>query len=107
MNAASAGWDMACRMLGECRHGRNIDNEIGDMVLPTEGTGNFSGAKLFTYMRYDPDVSQAGLDKLGLAGIRSEDVQTLDSVAHIPAIQRVGAAYAARDVKMAHFAGFV
>ncbi len=29
MNAASAGWDMACRVLGECRFGRPIDRELG------------------------------------------------------------------------------
>jgi hypothetical protein len=26
-NAASAGWDTACRMLGECRHGGLIDRK--------------------------------------------------------------------------------
>lgn len=97
MNAAAAGWDMACRVLGECRFGRPIDREVGDLV----GDGTFSGAKQFAYVRYDPDVSQPGLDALGLADIKSADVQTLDSIEHIPEIQRVGEAFARRyvDVK--------
>jgi len=106
MNAASAGWDMACRLLGECRHGAPIDREIGDMVLPAGGSGNFAGPKLFTYLRYDPDVSRQGLDAMGLRNIECKDVQTMDSVAHIPAIQQVGASYAATHVRVDHFAGF-
>ena len=97
MNAAAAGWDMACRVLGECRFGRPIDREVGDLV----GDATFSGAKQFAYVRYDPDVSQPGLDALGLSDIKSADVQTLDSIEHIPEIQRVGEAFARRyvDVK--------
>ncbi len=97
MNAAAAGWDMACRVLGECRFGRPIDREVGDLV----GDGTFSGAKQFAYVRYDPDVSQPGLDALGLSDVKSADVQTLDSIEHIPEIRRVGEAFARRyvDVK--------
>jgi len=97
MNAAAAGWDMACRVLGECRFGRPIDREVGDLV----GDGTFSGAKQFAYVRYDPDVSQPGLDALGLADAKAADVQTLDSIEHIPEIRRVGEAFAKRyvDVK--------
>ncbi len=29
MNAASAGWDMACRIVGDCRYGAPIDREFG------------------------------------------------------------------------------
>ncbi len=104
MNAASAGWDMACRLVGECRYGRPIDREIGDMI----GAATSTGAKQFAYVRYDPDVSQAGLDALGLPHIKSADVQTLDSIDFIPQIQEVGAAYAAAHVKTAeHLRGFL
>ncbi len=106
MNAASAGWDMACRVLGECRFGRPIDRELGDMV--GGATPNFTGAKQFAYLRYDPDVSQAGLDELGLADIKAADVQTLDSIDHIPDIQRVGVAYGKRYVNVKeHLRGFI
>ena len=67
MNAASAWWDRACRTVGVCRFGAQIDREIGDMVLaPDTKDPNWTGPKQFTYMRYDPDVSQSGLDALGL-----------------------------------------
>ena len=104
MNAAAAGWDMACRVLGECRFGRPIDQEVGDLV----GSDTFSGAKQFAYVRYDPDVSQPGLNALGLADVKAADVQTLDAIDHIPDIQRVGKAFAARhvDVKQ-HLRGFL
>lgn len=106
MNAASAGWDMACRTLGECRHGGPIDSEYGDMVC-TPAACNWTGAKLFTYMRYDPDVSAAGLRALDLTDIEPAHVQLMDSVQHIGDIQRVGKAYAARHVAVDHFRGFV
>ena len=105
MNAASAGWDMVCRVLGECRHGGLIDREFGDMV--TTPAPNFTGIKQFAYVRYDPDVSQAGLADLGLGGIKAADVQVLDSIAHIPDIQKVGQTYAAKHVSLQHLRGFV
>lgn len=105
MNAAAAGWDMACRMLGECRHGGEIDREVGDMVA-RPGEANWTGAKQFAYVRYDPDVSAAGLAALGLADIDPASVQVMDSVRHIAAIQRVGAAYAQAHVRREHLRGF-
>jgi patatin-like phospholipase/acyl hydrolase len=107
MNAASAGWDMACRMLGECRFGLPIDREVGDMVTGPGGPTNWTGGKLFSYVRYDPDVSQAGLRALGLGDIDAADLQVMDSVAHIAEIQRVGQAYAERYVDIRHLAPFV
>ncbi|KAF0100681.1 MAG: patatin-like protein [bacterium] len=105
MNAASAGWDMACRMLGECRHGGPIDREVGDM-LAAPGESNWTGAKQFAYARYDPDVSPAGLAALGLADIDPASVQVMDSIQHIVAIQRVGATYANAHVRPEHLRGF-
>ena len=108
MNAAAAGWDRACRLIGECRFGAPIDSEFGDMVVPPGGADTYSGSKQFAYVRYDPDVSQAGLNALGLSGIKAADVQTLDSVAHIPDIRTVGKTYADRNVKLEeHLRGFV
>jgi len=107
MNAASAGWDMACRTLGVCRHGSAIDREIGDMVSPSPNDPNWTGPKLFTYLRYDPNVTAEGLKVLGLTDIDPAKVQVLDSVDHIPDIRRVGIAYAAQHVKPEHFPGFV
>lgn len=106
MNAATAGWDMTCRILGECRHGRVIDNEFGDMVMQPGDEANWTGQKLFAYLRYDPDVSQAGLDTLNLNYVKAENVQVMDSVEFISDIQRVGSSYAAKHVNIAHYNGF-
>ncbi|HRD33671.1 MAG TPA: patatin-like phospholipase family protein [Rhodocyclaceae bacterium] len=106
MNAASAGWDMACRMLGECRCGAPLDREIGDMLC-APGTSNWTGPKQFAYLRYDPDVTRAGLDALGLHDVKAENVQVMDSIEHIAAIQRVGRRYAERNVSgVEHLRGF-
>jgi hypothetical protein len=104
MTAASAGQDLACRVLGKCVGGEPIDREVGDLVFQGEPTS--STPKLFTYVRYDPPVTRSGLDALDLRDVDPAQVQTLDSVAHIPEIQRVGQAYAAQRVKPGHFARF-
>lgn len=105
MNAASAGWDMTCRMLGDCRFGAEIDREFGAMV-GGDGKVNWTGPKLFTYLRYDPDVTHAGLSALGLGDIDPATLQEMDSVKHIASIQRVGAAYAQRHVRLSDFGPF-
>lgn len=106
MNAASAGWDMACRVIGDCRFGPQIDREIEDLVPSETCPITSTIPKQFAYVRYDPDVSQDGLNKLGLADIKAEQVQVMDSVKHMPEIQRVGVAYAARNVSLKHLRGF-
>ena len=62
--------------------------------------------KLFTYMRYNAELSRAGLDKLGLPQIQPGNVQQMDSVEHIDDLREVGRAVA-KDVDIDHFAGFV
>lgn len=104
--AASAGWDMACRILGHCRYGDEIDHEIGNMVITDEEPENWTGNKLFSYLRYDPDVSAKGLKALGLDDINPDDVQVMDSVKHIKEIQRVGEVYAKKTVDLAHLGPF-
>lgn len=107
MNAASSGWDMACRMLGHCRFGAPIDREYGDMVIPEGGETNWTGDKLFSYLRYDPDVTKEGLKDLGLEHINPEDIQSLDSIKHIKEIQEVGRAYADKYLKPVHLGSFI
>jgi hypothetical protein len=110
MNGALAGWDMACRMIGECRFGLQIDREYQDMVLKPNcapDASNWTGHKQFAYVRYDPDVSQPGLNDLGLADVKAENVQVMDSVNYIPDIQRVGKAFAGKHVDLVHLTNFV
>jgi hypothetical protein len=107
MNAATDGWDLACRTLGACRFGAPIDRNVGDMQQSHGAPATSSNPKLFSYVRYDPLLTREGLDVLGLRGLHPARVQQLDSVAHIPDIQQVGVAYAAQAVDMAHLSPFV
>lgn len=106
MNAAAAGWDMACRILGDCRFGGRIDRELGSMLSEPGQPSNWTGPKLFSYVRYDPDVTPEGLSALGLPGISAKAVQEMDSVRHMPDIQRVGKAFALRHVSLDHLRSF-
>src|SRR3954454_2680014 len=90
MYAALNEQDLLCRVFGRCRHGAAIDREVGDLRT---GPGVLD-QRLFSYVRYNVELSRAGLDALGLGGVRPEDVQKLDSVAHIPDLVRVGEAAA-------------
>lgn len=106
MNAAAAGWDMACRLLGECRFGGPIDREFGSMLSSPGQPANSTTPKLFAYLRYDPDVTAEGLAALGLPDIDAQAVQEMDSVKHMPDIQRVGKAFARQHVTIDHLHGF-
>jgi len=108
MNAASAGWDMACRTMGACRYGEPIDREFGALLSgPPALTPNATVPKLFTYMRYNPELSAEGLAALGLGGIKPADVQQLDSIDHMGDMQKVGVAYARKAISIQHFDGFL
>lgn len=104
MYAASTEQDMLCRVFGRCLHGGKIDSEVMDLKGDI-GLGSLPG-KLFTYLRYNADLSRKGLDALGLRNIEPENVQQMDSVKYIPQLQQVGQAVA-REVDIAHFAGFL
>jgi uncharacterized protein len=108
--AASAGWDMACRIVGECRFGAAIDREIGGMTVDPDDairTPNWTGPKQFAYVRYDPEVTQSSLNDMGLPDVNAGNIQVLDSIKFIPDIQRVGRTYAERSVRLAHLRNFV
>jgi hypothetical protein len=102
MYAALNEQDLLCRVFGRCRHGAEIDREVGDLIT---GEGLLD-RRLFTYVRYNAELSRAGLDDLGLRDVEPENVQKLDSVQHIGDLRRVGQA-AARNITPQHFAGFL
>jgi patatin-like phospholipase/acyl hydrolase len=102
MYAALVEQDLLCRVFGRCRHGAVIDREVGDLRT---GRGVLE-QRMFTYLRYNAELTRDGLVELGLPDVRPEDVQRLDSVDHIGDLQRVGAR-AALVVAPEHFAGFL
>ena len=61
--------------------------------------------KLFTYVRYNADLSPEGLLTLGCGHVASERVQKLDAVDAISELREIGCA-AAAAVKPEHFAHF-
>jgi len=99
MYAASNEQDFLCRVFGACLAGDVLDREVWDMI---EKKGPVS-PKLFSYVRYNAELSREGLDALGLPDVKPEDVQRLDSVDHINDLQRVGRAIADKKVKQEHF----
>ena len=94
MFGAANEQDMLCRVFGRCRHGAPIDMEMGDLIRsrgPVE-------PRLFSYARYNIELSRKGLDALGLPHIDPTAVQKLDSIEHMNELREVGAAAAAQLV---------
>jgi hypothetical protein len=102
MSAALHEQDTLCRVFGRCLVGQALDLELGDL----RDSAAPGGANLFTYLRYNAELTRGGLAALGLADIEPKGVQKLDSVAAIGDLQRIGRAVA-QSVDAAHFAGFL
>jgi hypothetical protein len=102
MFAALNEQDFLCRVFGKCLAGDPLDREVGDMI----GKRGPVQHKLFTYMRYNAELTRIGLNELGLDDVEPTNVQQLDSVAFVAELQRVGNAVAERKVKAEHFADF-
>ena len=104
MFAALNEQDLLCRVFGDCRAGDPLDRELGDLI---GSSGPLSrDDRLFTYVRYNAELTREGLDALGCHTIEPENVQKLDSVAGIPDLRKVGQEVAARHVHAAHLDGF-
>lgn len=91
--------DFLCRTFGKCLAGDSLDREVADVI----GHGIPGVSKLFTYVRYNAELSREGLDLLSLPQIDPAHVQQMDSVDHIDEMQEVGRAVARQKVRAAHF----
>jgi patatin-like phospholipase/acyl hydrolase len=105
MFSASNEQDLLCRVFGHCKSGAMIDREVWD--LTGEHGRGVVDPKLFTYMRYNAELTKDGLTALGLPNVKPANVQQLDSIDHIDELQAVGRAVGDRDVKIADFEGFL
>jgi hypothetical protein len=87
MNGASTVQDMLCRSLGRTSAGAEVDREFGSRV----GAAGVGGQSLFTYVRYNADLSDAALAAQGFAdeGFR-RSLRKLDSVDRIPDLEALG-----------------
>jgi len=95
--------DLLCRAFGKCLAGDLLDNEVGDLIKK-QGPVK---PKLFTYLRYNAELTAKGLKTLGVGKIKPEDVQQLDSVEHVKDLQQVGKAVGGKKVKRQHFHNFL
>lgn len=103
MLASQHEQDFLCRVFGKCLLGDEINGEVGDLI----GSKGPLDSKLFTYLRYDVELTRKGLDKLGgLEDINPETVQQMDSIKHMAELERIGKAIA-KKVKPQHFENFV
>ena len=103
MLASQYEQDFLCRIFGKCLLGDALDREVGDLL---EARGPLE-SKLFTYVRYNVELTREGLDKLGgLDDIKPEHVQSMDSVEHMTELERIGQALASK-VKPDHLTGFL
>lgn len=101
MYAALNEQDLLCRIFGDCRYGAPLDREVGDLI----GKRGPAEQKLFTYVRYNAELTAEWLNQHGLSRINPKDVQALDSTDHLAELQDVGCVVAAQ-VQPDHFAGF-
>jgi uncharacterized protein len=105
MFAALNEQDLLCRMFGDCRAGDALDREVGDLVGSAGPLQREQ--KLFTYLRYNAELTREGLDAIGCRDIKPETVQQLDSIDGVPDLRRVGKEVAETKVLEGHFAGFM
>jgi hypothetical protein len=101
MNGSSTENDRLCRVLGACRHGDPIDREFD----ATDVDVRPRAAPLFTYVRYNADISAKGLSKVGLGHIDPKRVARLDALSAVEDLAAIGRK-AAEHVKEEHFQGF-
>lgn len=108
--AASNEQDFLCRVFGRTLCGDPLDREVGDLIEASAPGPAVSGPlqpKLFTYMRYNAELTTRGLADLGVPHVMPKHVQQLDSIDHISELQEVGRAVAKQKVRREHFARFL
>ena len=95
--------DLMCRVLGSCRHGPPLDTEVGPLI---DG-GGIVDPGLFSYVRYDGEISTDSLRAAGMEVTRPSDLLGIDNVEHIDEMVRYGTQVARDQVDPGHLSGFV
>jgi hypothetical protein len=106
MYAVSVDQDINCRSVGRCTYGAAIDRELGDMTQAAPLSEDLGRA--FLYARYNADLSEEGIEKLGCADLEAAPLRAMDKATpeNIANLLRVGDA-AGNAVNLAHFGPFV
>jgi uncharacterized protein len=101
MFAALNEQDLLCRVFGRCVHGASLDREVGGLI----GASGPVDPKLFTYVRYNAELSHEWLSRHGLGHLDATRVQRLDSADHMEALQEIGRKVG-EQVSASHYYGF-
>jgi predicted acylesterase/phospholipase RssA len=111
MSQISIDQDINCRTIGRCTHGGQIDREVLDLLSAEDleespkrpAPGNTG--KAFIYARYNPELTPAGLDAIGLGHLDAKAVSKLDAVGHVDDLAAIGRAVG-EQVKLDHLRSF-
>jgi hypothetical protein len=87
MNGASWGQDLLCRAMGRALAGDVLDREVG-ALLDAPGVG---GQRLFTYLRYNADLSDEGFARRGTGDPGTwRKMRKLDAVKYVGELEQIG-----------------
>jgi patatin-like phospholipase/acyl hydrolase len=101
LHASTNEQDLLCRCFGDVISGDPIDSEVGSMM----GASSISGEALFTYARYNADLSAKSLSRINLQYDKSVSFD-LDSIASIQPCIEIGKYVAEMQVSESHFRQF-
>ena len=93
--------DLLCRSFSDVRAGDPIDSEVGPLL----GSSSIGGQPLFSYVRYNADLSPNALRTNGLESLANVSF-SIDSLDAIQPCIEVGKQVAESRVLESHFAGF-
>ncbi len=125
MYGAEVDQDINCRAIGRCAYGNVIDREIGDMIPrekpPKDACLSFeermnlkkiplsqNKGRAFLYNRYNPELTEKGMDELRIPDYDLEDLLRMDlaTTENIKKLGAIGEA-AGRAVQREHFGDFL
>ncbi|HZZ26368.1 MAG TPA: patatin-like phospholipase family protein [Pirellulales bacterium] len=95
MDSISVEQDLACRVLGDCLHGAQLDSDVGDLLGPNLLKPD---EQKFTYVRYDTRLDVSDNATVPPAFTKA----AMDDLTLIPTLQKIGRDYAAKNVRLEH-----
>jgi uncharacterized protein len=97
LDSVAVEQDLLCRILGDCTVGTPLDRELVDL----HGGGLLAPAeKKFTYLRYNREIDAAEIREIEK---RTGKKFRLDNAELLDELEALGGAYAAENVRRAHF----
>jgi hypothetical protein len=111
MSQTAVDQDINCRMIGRCSYGGIIDRELHDLIPADPQTPDrplrldIDTGKAFLYVRYNAELTEAGLCELGLDALAPRPLRKMDDVRTVPALRKVGQALGER-VSLDHLGSF-